>query len=328
MSIYSCMFDNVIRLPPTAALRSLEAVARLASYTRAAEELHVTQSAVSHQIRHIEELWGIKLFRRRGRRLAETPEAQAVVPIVREFLERLEAALHLIASEEERGSLRVSLLQSFAFKWLVPRLERLQREHPEINVWISTSENLVDFRNDDVDVAIRLGRGDWRGIYTQLLLREYVFPVCSAHFLERVKPPQTPADLLHYPLLYRHSADICPRWRDWFHDAGVSVKRLPKGSRFPETSMAVQAAIDGLGIALARSAHVEDDLAAGRLLKLFDVYSPSSVAYYFTCPKGAETQPRIVAFRTWLLREAALSQAAFDRTAGAPPGPVNPLASP
>ena len=126
MSIYSCVCDNVIRLRSTAALRSLEAVARLASYTRAAEELHVTQSAISHQIRHIEGLWGIKLFRRRGRRLAETPEAQAVVPIVREFLERLESALHAIASEEERGSLRVSLLQSFAFKWLVPRLERVQ----------------------------------------------------------------------------------------------------------------------------------------------------------------------------------------------------------
>ncbi len=307
------------RLPPTAALRALEAAARHLSYTRAAEELHITQSAVSHQIRHVETLWGVKLFVRRGRRLALTEEAMAVVPIVREFIDRLEAALSELRFEEDRQSLRVSMVQSFAFKWLVPRLERFKRAHPEIDVWLSTTDDLVKFQTAGVDVAIRLGHGDWPHVYSTLLLREYVFPVCSPHFLERYAWPQQPEELLRYPLLYRHSVDICPRWRDWFRDAGVAVKRLPKGSHFPDTSMAVQAAIDGHGIALARSAHVEDDLARGRLIKLFDVHSPSSVAYYFVCPKGAERQPRIAAFHRWISAEAADAQRAFDRTAATGP---------
>ena len=169
----------MLRLPPTAALRALEAAARHLSYTRAAEELHITQSAVSHQIRHVEGLWGLKMFARRGRRLALTPEGQALVPIVREFMDRLAEALKELGSQEERGALRVSLLQSFAYKWLVPRLGEFARIHPEIDVWISTSDRYADFRSADVDVAIRLGTGDWPDLHVTPLLHEYAFPVCS-----------------------------------------------------------------------------------------------------------------------------------------------------
>ncbi|MGI9303947.1 MAG: transcriptional regulator GcvA [Gammaproteobacteria bacterium] len=315
-----------VRLPPIAALRALEASARRLSYTRAAEELHVTQSAISHQIRHIEELWGLKLFGRRGRQLVLTPEGQAIVPIVRDFMDRMTGVLKQLRADDDRGSVRVSLVQSFAFKWLVPRLGHFNEQHPDVDVWISTSEDLVDFGSDELDLAIRLCRGECPDLHSTLLLREYVFPVCSPRFLERVTPPEGPADLLRLPLLYRHSDDICPRWRDWFHDAGVEVRRLPKGSHFSDTSMAVQAAIDDQGIALARSAHVEDDLAAGRLRKLFDVYSPSNVAYYIVCPPGSENLTRIKAFREWLLAEAAVSQAEYDRIAGPPPEQAAALA--
>ena len=308
----------MIRLPPTTALRTLEAAARHLSYTKAAEELHITQSAVSHQIRHIEELWGLKLFRRQGRRLRLTEAGQTVVPIVRDFLGQMNRALESLKNPQrgDRQALRVSLLQSFAFKWLVPRLGRFNERRPDIDVWISTSEDLVDFKVDQVDMAIRLGHGNWPRCHVTPLLREYVFPVCSPRFLERIIPPEEPSDLLRFPLMYRHSEDICPRWRDWFRDAGVEVASLPRGGRFPETSMVVQAAIDGQGIALARSAHVADDLAAGRLVKLFDVYSPSSVAYYLICPEGHEHRPHIAAFSEWLLKEATVSQADFDRVAG------------
>lgn len=306
----------MIRLPPTAALRAFESAARHLSYTRAADELHITQSAVSHQIRHIEEMWGLKLFLRQGRNLVLSEAGQALAPIVRDFINRMTGKLKELKLGSDRASLRVSLLQSFAFKWLVPRLGQFTQQEPNINVWISTTEDIVDFSMNEVDAGIRLGRGGWAGSYETLILREYVFPVCSPRFLARAQPPQTPEDLLHYPLIYRHSVDICPRWRDWFEDAGVELKSLPKGSKFPDTSMAVQAAIDDFGIALARSAHVQDDLAAGRLVKLFDVYSPSSVAYYFVCMKGREGEPNIKAFYEWVCSEAEVSQKEFDRVSG------------
>ncbi len=307
----------MVRLPPTAALRAFESAARHLSYTRAAEELSITQSAVSHQIRHIEQLWELKLFLRRGRSLRLTEAGHVLAPIVRDFIKRLSAKLAELRPGDDRSvSLRVSLVQSFAFKWLVPRLGQFSQQHPSINVWISTTDELIDFSMHEVDVGIRLGHGGWSGLSEELILREYVFPVCSPRFLSRIMPPETPEDLLRYPLIYRHSQDICPRWRDWFRDAGVEIKSLPKGSKFPDTSMAVQAAIDDFGVALARSAHVQDDLATGRLVKLFDVSSPSNVAYYFVCPKGRESEPNIRAFHDWVVEEAVLSQKEFDRVAG------------
>lgn len=306
----------MVRLPPTAALRAFESAARHLSYTRAAGELNITQSAVSHQIRHIEELWELKLFLRQGRSLVLTEAGQVLAPIVRDFINRLSTKLAELQPDGDRAvSLRVSLLQSFAFKWLVPRLGQFSLQHPNINVWISTTEELIDFNMHEVDVGIRLGHGGWAGLSEELVLREYVFPVCSPRFLSRIMPPESPEDLLRLPLIYRHSLDICPRWRDWFADAGLVVKSLPQGSKFPDTSMAVQAAIDDFGIALARSAHVQDDLATGRLVKLFDVPSPSSVAYYFVCPKGREDEPNIRAFHDWVVEEAAVSQKEFDRVA-------------
>ncbi len=302
-----------VRLPPTASLRALEAAARHLSYTRAAEELFVTQSAISHQIKHAEEIWKVKLFDRRGRRLVLTAEGKALALVVREFLASLERTFEDLRKRDETCALKISLLPSFAIKWLVPRLGRLKARYRNLDVWISTTEETVDLLNSDVDVAIRLGLGNWPDLYTRLLLREYVFPVCSPRFLERVQTPEKPEDLLQYPLLYRHSTDICPRWRDWFKIAGVEIKSLPKGTRFPDTSMAVQAAIDDQGIALARSAHVADDLAEGRLVKLFNVYSPSNVAYYITCPKGREDYAPIAAFMSWIFDESGTAQQDFDR---------------
>lgn len=302
-----------LRLPPTASLRALEAASRHLSYTKAAEELSITQSAVSHQIRHMEELWQVKLFERRGRRLVLTNAGQALAPVVRQFIDQIASTLEQLGQTVEDESIRITLLQSFAFKWLVPRLGKFNANHPGIDVWISTTEDIVDFSMDNVDLGIRLGHGDWPHLNTQLLLREYVFPVCSPRFLERMPPPDAPSDLLRYPLLYRHSKDICPRWRDWFKDAGVKVKSLPPGTRFPDTSMAVQAALDDQGIALARSAHVADDLAAGRLVKLFKVFSPSSVAYYLVHPRTGGDRPGIRAFSDWLLAEAGMAQQEFDR---------------
>ena len=205
---------------------------------------------------------------------------------------------------DDRRAIRVTLLQSLAIKWLVPRLGHFNKEHPDIDIWISTTEEIIDLNQDSVDVAIRLGHGNWPGLHSTLLLSEYLFPVCSPSLLERLGTPDTPRDLMRYPLLRRYLGDTLPRWKDWFADAGVNIRSVPKGTRFPDTNMVVQAAIDGQGIGLARSAHVSDDLGAGRLVKLFDVYSPSPVAYYVVCNKARAQQTDIVFFREWLLSEA------------------------
>lgn len=303
-----------VRLPPTAALRALEAAARHLSYTRAAEELFVTQSAVSHQIKHIETLWDIKLFERKGRRLVLTDAGHSIVPLVRDFIRRLTAAIEEITQAEETPAmLRVTLLQSFAFKWLVPRLGHFNHDHPDINVWISTSDELVDFDAMTADVGIRLGYGNWSSLYEELLLREYVFPVCSPRFLEQHGTPRQPGDLLELPLLRRSAIDIMQRWRDWFKDAGVVVSKMPQGTQFPQTSLALQAAIDDQGVALARSAHVIDDIKAGRLVRLFPgVKSKSNLSYFFVCIPGRENEPQIAAFRDWLQREARISEKEFE----------------
>jgi LysR family glycine cleavage system transcriptional activator len=305
------------KLPPMAALRALETAARHLSYTKAAEELHITQSAVSHQIHHAEETWGLQLFERRGRRLVLTANGQALVPIVRDFLERISSTVQDLKAEERRYSLRISLLQSFALKWLVPRLGDFNQLHPDIEIWLSTTDELVDLAGGAADMAIRLGLGNWPNQHSVPLLREYVFPVCSPEFLQISGMPEKPADLLHYPLLRRYSNDITPRWRDWFRTAGVQVKRMPMGTKLPDTSMAIQAALDDQGIALARSAHVSDDLAAGRLVKLFNIYCESNVAYYVVCQLGREHEPSIQAFREWLLEKAQTAQEKFDAVVNA-----------
>lgn len=304
-----------IRYPSMSALRALEAAARHLSYTRAAEDLFVTQSAISHQIKHIEDLWGVDLFQRRGRTLILTEAGHAIVPVVRDFTRRLTSIVEdLKETQPGPTALRVTLLQSFAFKWMVPRLGHFNHEYPDINVWISTSDELVDFDSENADVGIRLGYGNWSNLYEELLLQEYVFPVCSPHFLEEYGIPEKPEDLLSLPLLRRNAIDILQRWRDWFRDAGVTVRKMPKGTQFPQTSLAIQAAIDDQGVALARSAHVLDDIKAGRLVRLFpEVKSKSNLSYFFVCIQGRESEPQITAFRGWLKREAEISESEFDQ---------------
>lgn len=304
-----------VRFPPIAALRALEAAARHLSYTRAAEELHVTQSAISHQIKHAEELWNLKLFERRGRRVVLTEAGHALVPVVRDFIRRITSTLEELTEKNDGpAALRVTLLQSFAFKWLVPRLGHFNHDYPGIDVWISTSDELDDFDVENADVGIRLGYGGWDNLFEEAMLTEYVFPVCSPFFLKEHGTPSRPEELLELPLLRRSAIDILPRWRDWFRDAGLVVRKMPSGTKFPQTSLALQAAIDHQGVALARSAHVLDDIKSGRLVRLFpEVVSRCNVSYFFVCSRGREHEPQIAAFRQWIASEAAESQKEFDQ---------------
>ena len=303
------------RLPPISALRALEAAARHVSFTRAARELNVTQSAISHQVKTLEELWGLKLFRRTVRGVALTPPGEELAKVTREFFDRMTQTLDGLRISSSHEPLRVDTLQSFAVKWLVPRLGRFHELHPAIDVWISTHDRLVDFGTDDVDLAIRLGGGSYPGLHASLLMREEVYPVCTPGFFALDGLPEHPRALLDHPLLLRLGEPNHPNWEQWFEAAGLPGVRPSEGPRFPDSNMAIEASKDGLGIALARTAHVADELASGELIRLFDVSCPSSVAYFLVCPDGRQDEPRIAAFRTWIIGEAMSMQAGAEGAA-------------
>ena len=294
-------------LPPTATLRAFEVATRHATFTSASEELHVTQSAVSHQLKHLEDLWGLQLFQR-GKSLRLTPAGAALAPIVREFFVNLETTLTDLREQKGRVRLKVSTTYSFALKWLLPRLPGLSQQHPEILITLETSDKAINFSSADSDVAIRLGIGHYPALHSEFMLREQIFPVASPDLLNRFGAPHEPAELLRYPLLTRDGADLVPKWEAWFEHVGVSVAALKESVRFADTNMTIEAALLGQGIALARSGHVEAEINDGSLVRLFDVPFASPVAYFFVCPKGIETQPHIVSFRNWLLAESTQAQ--------------------
>jgi LysR family glycine cleavage system transcriptional activator len=295
------------RLPPLIAVRYFEAAARHLSFTKAALELHVTHSAISHQIKALEEWLGVPLFRRLNRSLTLTEAGQAYARPVRESLEKLGEASRALRSREQTGNLTVSVIPSFAAKFLVPRLGSFRRAHPDIDVRISASERLVDFAREDVDVAIRYGRGNWPGLRVDWLVRESLFPVCSPKLLSGPVPLKSPADLPQHMLM--HDSDWPESmWPRWLAIAGVEAVPLKPALSFNYSNLLIQAAIDGLGVALTQEALVRDDLASGRLVKPFDIDMPSEYAYYIVTPEAAAERAKVKAFREWLVAEIAASE--------------------
>lgn len=301
-----CMRD----LPPTATLRAFEVATRHATFTAASEELHVTQSAVSHQLKNLEDIWGLQLFNR-GKSLSLTPAGAALAPLVREFFMNLEATLADLREEKGRVRLKVSTTYSFALKWLLPRLPHLAQLHPHILVTLDTTDKAINFSRGEADVAIRLGNGNYPALHSDFMFREQIFPVASPDLLQRFGKPRTPAELLRYPLLTRDGADLVPKWEVWFQQVGLGISPLKENVRFSDTNMTVEAALLGQGVALARSGHVEKELSDGSLVRLFEIPFPSPVAYYFVCPKGIESQPHIASLRQWLIQQASEAQDAY-----------------
>jgi len=298
-------------LPPTPTLRAFEAAARHATFTAASAELNVTQSAISHQIQHLEEMWGMKMFER-GKSLKLTPAGAALAPIIRQFLVSLDATLTELRKRHDHHPLRVSMTQSFASRWLLHRLPDLEANHPEIQLWLETTDQPICFGEGEADVALRLGTGQYPGLYTEPLFREDIFPVASPGLIAQCGMPGIPADLLRFPLLYRAGPDIVPKWEYWFERAGVDVALSETGTRFPDTNMTIDAALAGHGVALVRSGHVEVELKEQRLVRLLSVRYPSPLAYYFVCPKGRERLPMISAFKQWLVQQARRAQTDYD----------------
>ncbi|MBR0778939.1 transcriptional regulator GcvA [Bradyrhizobium diazoefficiens] len=291
------------RLPSLNGLRAFEAAARHLSFTLAAAELNVTQTAISHQIRRLEEELGIRLFIRQNRALALTAEARDYLPGVRAAFNDLRLATDRLLRKDDDKVLTVSTLASLAAKWLLPRLTDFQEQHPGIDVRITTSTSLVDFQRDDVDAAIRYGRGQWPGLRADWLMADEFFPVCSPSLIHGEKPLRVVEDLKDHVLL--HTTTNTDDWRQWLTAAGLptDISRQP-GITFDMTFMTVQAAIDGMGVAMGRTSYVRDDIAKGRLVVPFRIALPADAGFYLVAPQGRREAPKLAAFRQWVLATA------------------------
>lgn len=289
------------RLPPLNALRVFEAAARNESFTRAAEELGVTQGAVSQQVKLLEAALGLKLFNRERQRLVVTEAGREYLAVVHDALARIAAGTERLMERQESGVLTISTSPDFAAKWLVYRLGRFAASHPEIDLRISATAHHVDFAREDVDLAIRHGDGRWPGLEVVRLCTERLFPVCSPKLVSGRYHVATAQDLLKFPLLRLNDWTT---WMRWFEAAGVTDP-VARGPIMSSASMLIDAAADGQGIALARTTLVAWDIIHGRLVRPIDVSLKLPNAYWIVCPKITSNTLKVVTFRKWLLAEAA-----------------------
>ena len=291
---------NVRPLPPLSALRAFEAAGRHANFARAAGELNITPAAVSQQVRSLEDFLGVRLFIRRARGVELTPAGNEYARSLGLLLDQLALATERVRRIEEPRKLTIATTPSFAARWLMPRLTGFLERHPEYDVRLSTSNAVADFARQDIDVAIRYGRGSWPGLKAQLLLTAELFPVCSPSFGRGPRPLRVPADLRPRTLL-RLALD---EWPKWLEAAGLGSRRA-EGPQFSDIGLLTQAAVAGQGVALGQSVIVADDLAAGRLMTPFALRIPSGMAYYLVAPAEMFQSPKLAAFQRWLRREIA-----------------------
>ena len=295
------------RLPPLNALRAFESAARHLSFNAAADELNVTPAAISHQIKALEADLGIKLFRRLNRAVRLTDAGHACLPGLRDGFERIAEAVARARQGDSLGLLTVTASPAIAAKWLVPRLERFRVKHPQIDLRIDASMRMVDFVREDVHVGLRYGTGNYPGLHTELLLRSEMFPVCAPALLKGKHPLRKPEDIRHHTLIHDETAILEPNgpdWAMWLRAAGVTDIDTAHGLRFNQVALAMDAAINGRGIMLARNVFAASDLAAGRLVRPFGGATPVNFAIYVVMPPGLVTAPKVKAFRDWLFAEA------------------------
>jgi LysR family glycine cleavage system transcriptional activator len=290
------------KLPPFAAVRAFEAAARHQSFKDAAEELHVTQSAVSHQVKGLEEFLGATLFHRNGQGVELTAIGSDYFGDVGAILDRLDAATERMRGVDSAGPLSVRATPAFASRWLLPRLGRFDRAYPEIELRLATTTDPLHFPKDGVDVLIQYGREPAPGLRVDPFLTSTRFPVCSPEVLERGPALRKPEDLARMTLLRDLVGD---GWAAWFERAGAEMPRAVKGPRFAHCDLTMRAAEAGQGVALAYGALIADEIAEHKLVKLFDLETPPKVIYSLTCPEAWTNRPRIAAFRNWVFAEAA-----------------------
>ncbi len=284
------------RLPPLSALRPFEAAARLGSFSRAAEELHLTHGAISRQVRALEDHVGSSLFTRHGKRVTLTVSGGAFAERVRAALHEITLAAEAVGSRGRGNRLSVSVVPSFASRWLMPRLIRFMEAHPDIEVSVIATTALANFTTDEIDIGIRFGRGPYPPLVCEPFLEDEWYPVASP----KMKTPKHARDLLHMRLI-REDMDY---WDEWFVAAGVQLEKpLAGGPYFNDATYSIQAAVRGEGIALARRSIIGEDLERGVLKRLFDVSVKTSERYWFVSPKEVAELPKVHRFREWIKSE-------------------------
>lgn len=288
-----------LRPLPLNALRVFIAVARHGGVSRAADALHLTHSAVSHQIRALQEELGVALFEKRGRGLALASEAFAFASRIEAAFNEIEQATRELATGR-RTRLRVSTIPSFAARWLLPRFGDFIASHPEIDVEVESSPRVADIKGGEIDIAIRFGSGRYPGLHTELLMRDWLFPVCSPEFA-RTHRLGDPASIDGLPLLH---SDNEP-WSWWFPAAGIVAEEPERGLMFSDSALMLQAAITGQGLGLARQTIAADAIRAGLLVRPFRALAESPHLYYFVCRKDKLESPAVVKFREWIFRQAS-----------------------
>jgi LysR family glycine cleavage system transcriptional activator len=294
-------------LPPLSALRAFEAAARHMSFSRAADELHVTPAAISHQIHALEEDLGVRLFHRMNRAIELTASARVLLPGLSEAFAGIQSSVRRLRAHNDTGTLTVTASPSFAAKWLVLRLHRFQEQCPEVDVRISATDNVVDLTQGDFDIAVRYGTGNYPGLEVELLFTNEVFPACSPQLLTTGPPLRSPDDLPLHNLIHDQTVErdpLVPTWSMWLKAAGVKHGPATTGLSFNNMHLALDAAIAGHGVVLAQSTIAAADLAAGRLVRLFSLALPDQFAYYIATAPGALERPKVRAFRDWLRCEA------------------------
>lgn len=301
-----------MRLPSLNALRAFEAVSRHLNLSRAAEELHVTPAAVSHQIKALEEDLGTTLLRRVRREFFLTEAAQAGLPALREAFDLLAESVEQMRSDRPGRLLTISVMPSLASTWLVPRLKRFRELNPEVDIRLDTTDRVVDLRREGIDLAIRYGAGDYPGLEVTQLFGDAIFPVCSPQLQAGPHPLRTPEDLRHHELLHVDWAPFMEEsgdWHNWLLAAGEADKvDARRGQRFSHLNFALQAAVRGEGVAIGSTALAADDLEAGRLVRPFEMSLPVNFCYFVVTAPNATQLPKVRAFKDWLLAEAGVEE--------------------
>lgn len=285
------------------ALRAFEAAARLSSFGRAADELNITHSTVSHHICGLEENLGVKLFHRRNRKVVLSSAGEVLFPALRTSFDTMMLGLKATKSYSKRQPLKISMTPSFANMWLLPRLRYFQEEYPEIEIQISTSLNVHNFIREGFDLGIRAGLGKWTDLKAELLMPIHMTPVCSPKLLQGGNELNHPLDLLSYTLLH---ADVSPEtgieseWHEWFTANEGSTADCSKGLSFRDPGLALQAAVNGLGIAMGYLELASDDIHSKRLIRPFDMSIKHPWSYYIVVPENISQNPQVNIFCEWL----------------------------
>tara|TARA_Y100000782_G_scaffold51120_1_gene56847 strand:- start:8825 stop:9757 length:933 start_codon:yes stop_codon:yes gene_type:complete len=303
---------NVIRrLPPLNALRSFEAAARHGSFNKAAEELFVTPSAISHQVKTLEEFLGIALFERIKRRVDLTPAGERYLLSIRSALDEIGEATHKLMTTPNTGAVNLSVAPAFLTRWLVPRINHFQSLNPDVELRLTASMKQIDFRYSDMDMAVFYGDGNWPDLHCHHLRKVHSVPVCSPKLLEGNSEIKSAKDLLQYTLIHISKRD--KEWQSLFQQVGVNKTDKARNMTFSSTSLALGAAMEGLGIALADRGLAERELEYGQLVCPFDISLDTHKSFYLVYQQGRPLTQSMQAFRDWILEEMQTEQLALKQ---------------